>query len=84
MVHRPEPGEVVHVVCAFCQGRGLYPFGHPPSKAKCGLRNGKRYVLIRAPYATCPSCRGTGRDPKMQLTCRSCAGKGVVAVREKR
>ena len=72
----------MYVTCAFCGGRGIHPFGHPPSKAKCGVCNGRGRVLIRFPYATCPACGGTGRDPKMIITCRRCAGKGVVAVRE--
>lgn len=27
----PRPGEVVAARCGFCDGRGIYPFGHPSS-----------------------------------------------------
>ncbi|MCG2769708.1 MAG: hypothetical protein L6435_15220 [Anaerolineae bacterium] len=78
----PQPGEVVAVRCGFCGGRGIYPFGHPPSGANCGVCNGRGWVYIRAPYAPCPACRGTGRILGQWMTCRPCRGKGVVPVRE--
>lgn len=80
--HAPRPGEVVAVRCGFCGGRGIYPFGHPPSGANCGVCNGRGWVHIRAPYALCPACRGTGRLAGQWMTCCRCRGKGVVPVRE--
>jgi len=77
-----QPGEVVAAHCGFCDGQGVYPFGHPPSQASCGVCNGRGWVHIRAPYALCPVCRGTGRISGQWMTCRRCRGKGVVAVRE--
>ena len=77
-----QPGEVVAVRCGFCDGRGIYPFGHPPSGANCGVCNGRGWIYIRAPYAWCPACRGTGRIAGQWMTCRRCRGKGVVPVRE--
>ena len=77
-----QPGEVVAVGCGYCGGGGIYPFGHPPSRANCGVCNGRGWVYIRAPYAWCPACLGTGRIAEKWMTCRRCRGKGVVPVRE--
>ena len=77
-----QPGEVGLVHCGFCGGQGVYPFGHPPSAASCGVCNGRGTVYIRAPYALCPVCRGTGRFAGVWMTCRRCRGKGMVPVRE--
>ena len=77
-----EPGTVVAARCGFCGGSGIYPFGHPPSRSNCGVCNGRGWVHIRAPYALCPACRGTGRIAGKWMTCRRCRGKGIVPVRE--
>ena len=44
-----QPGEVMAVHCGFCDGQGIYPFGHPPSQASCGVCNGRGWVHMRAP-----------------------------------
>lgn len=79
-----RPGEMNKVACAFCRGVGIYPFGHPPSRARCGVCGGRGWVLIRAPYAGCPACLGTGRVPGKWMSCANCLGKGVVPVPEEK
>ena len=55
-----QPGEVMAVHCGFCDGQGVYPFGHPPSQASCGVCNGRGWVHMRAPYAYARSAGGRG------------------------
>lgn len=81
--HDVRPGELVVVRCGFCGGRGIYPFGHPPSQAQCGVCKGRGWVYVVAPYILCPVCGGTGRISDRWMTCRRCAGKGVISVRGK-
>ncbi|MCG2769047.1 MAG: hypothetical protein L6435_11795 [Anaerolineae bacterium] len=78
--HGARPGEMVKVTCPFCRGRGIYPFGHPSSRAKCGVCGGRKWVLIRTPYMTCTACGGNGRIPGKWMSCANCLGKGVVPV----
>ena len=57
--HDVRPGELVVVRCGFCGGRGIYPFGHPPSQAQCGVCKGRGWVYVVALYVLCPVCDGT-------------------------
>lgn len=79
---RSEAGQLVKIECAFCKGRGIYHFGHPPSQAKCSVCSGRGEARIRAPYKKCPACNGTGAVPGKWMSCITCGGKGVVHVRE--
>ena len=72
------------VECAYCDGRGVDPFGIPYPKSNCGVCGGRKVVRVRRPYLVCPSCRGTGKHPHRRLTCTVCKGKGAVTVPEQR
>jgi DnaJ-class molecular chaperone len=69
------------VTCGFCGGRGLYPFGHPRSRAHCAICAGRGWVRVMKPFTKCPACAGRGAIPGRALSCPTCLGRGVLAAR---
>lgn len=78
MMHSPND----YVVCAFCHGRGIDPFGVMSPTSACGACGGAGHVRVVEPRAGCAFCAGTGVQPGTRLTCGACRGKGVQTVRE--
>ena len=76
-----EPGEMVHVKCVYCYGRGTDPFGLPAPESNCLVCRGKGYNRVLTPYIVCATCNGTGKMPGQRMTCTACKGKGVRMVR---
>jgi DnaJ-class molecular chaperone len=73
----PQDAVVVEeVMCAFCGGRGIDPFGIMSSLSRCCVCGGSGKVLVQVPHIPCAHCRATGAIKT--LTCTVCAGKGVV------
>ena len=74
------PENLVSVTCAFCKGTGRDPYGlsHLSNCVVCG---GRRTVLVREPYETCPACEGTGLYFRSHMYCWTCRGKGVLPVK---
>lgn len=83
-IKRPngEPTPREEVTCAFCNGKGIDPFGILSSRSICQVCLGKGKVYIKPPYIECAFCGGTGVYPDKRLTCTVCGGKGVVTVPE--
>ena len=67
------------VTCAFCDGKGLDPFGLLSPHSKCQVCSGKGKVNVKGPTIECAFCGGTGVFPGKRVTCYVCRGKGVVA-----
>lgn len=70
------------VTCAFCQGRGLDPFGLLSPLAACQVCLGRGRVSVRTPFRACAYCQGSGVQPHRRLTCGACEGRGVQTVPE--
>lgn len=66
------------IPCAFCNGKGLDPFGVPSPVSKCQVCWGKGEVRIKAPTHGCAFCGGSGVHPHTRLCCTVCCGKGRV------
>lgn len=71
-----------YVVCAFCDGRGIDPFGVMSTISVCGSCGGTGHVRVPEPRAGCAFCAGSGVQPGTRLTCGACHGKGAQTVRE--
>jgi len=69
-------GEMVFVTCGFCGGRGLYPFGHPPSSARCAICNGQGKVRVKDAVRHVRSLPGDGRCPRQGAELHLLSGKG--------
>ena len=67
------------VTCAFCDGKGLDPFGLLSAHSKCQVCSGKGEINVKEPTIECAFCGGTGVFPGRRATCYVCGGKGVVA-----
>ena len=70
----------VSVRCAFCKGTGKDP-GITSYVSKCVACGGRGKGVIGEPYDTCPNCGGEGRSPGAPVHCKSCRGRGVIALR---
>lgn len=70
------------IKCAFCNGKGLDPFGIPSSLSSCQTCLGRGTVKVHGKTVPCPYCTGDGKDPHHRLTCPVCWGKGAVTVAE--
>ena len=70
--------ETVEVLCAFCKGTGLDPFGVMSKLATCQVCGGTGRVELNPPTAPCAFCRGTGVHLNSRLTCTTCGGVGTV------
>lgn len=66
------------IVCAFCRGQGVDPFGIPSKFSKCQVCNGRKKNIILKPSEECPVCLGTGVYKHHCLPCAVCKGKGQV------
>jgi len=75
--HRQPTTEVI---CAFCGGRGLDPFGIMSPLATCQVCGGTGRRTLHPPIAPCAFCRGTGVHPFSRLTCTTCGGVGTVEI----
>lgn len=71
-----------YVVCAFCEGQGVDPFGVMSTLSVCGSCSGAGRVRVPEPRAGCAFCAGRGVRPSTRLTCGACGGKGVQTVKE--
>ena len=65
------------VVCAFCGGHGVDPFGIMSPLSTCVVCSGERKHIISLPIAKCAFCHGSGVHPHSRLTCTCCSGLGV-------
>jgi len=68
--------------CAFCDGKGLDPFGILSPLSICQVCGGKGKIMVFEPAIACAFCGGSGIYPGRRLTCTACGGKGVVTVKE--
>lgn len=66
------------VTCAFCEGKGLDPFGILSSRSKCQVCSGKGKAKVKRATIECAFCGGTGVFPGQRITCYICKGLGVV------
>ncbi len=66
------------VTCAFCEGKGLDPFGLLSPHSKCQVCSGTGKAKLMGPTIECAFCGGTGVFPGQRITCSVCGGKGVV------
>ena len=62
--------------CAFCNGKGIDPFGIMSRLSDCLVCLGKGVVQVQVPYMACAHCQGGG--PIRRLSCEVCRGKGSV------
>lgn len=74
--------KAVEVICAFCRGKGIDPFGVMSPLSTCQVCGGKGVRELPAPVARCAFCRATGVYSDSRLTCTSCGGVGWVAIPE--
>lgn len=75
-----KQGEVIEVLCAFCGGAGLDPFGVMSPLARCQVCSGTGRHTLLSPAAVCAFCQGSGVHPFSRLTCTTCNGVGTVEV----
>lgn len=66
------------MVCAFCQGRGLDPFGIPSRFSKCQVCKGRKENVVLLPHEECSACLGSGVYKHHRLPCAVCKGRGVL------
>jgi DnaJ-class molecular chaperone len=78
--HRVSRGQITEVVCAFCGGKGLDPFGIMSPLAECQVCDGTGHVELTEPTGSCAFCQGTGVYPNSRLTCIACDGVGTVEI----
>ena len=69
-----------NVLCAFCGGKGLDPFGIMSPLATCQVCGAAGRRTLSPPTRPCAFCRGTGVYPGSRLTCTTCGGVGTVQV----
>jgi len=68
--------------CAFCQGKGLDPFGLLSPISECQACGGTGKVEVKEPMIKCAFCMATGVYPhNARVTCTVCNGKGMVTVK---
>jgi hypothetical protein len=65
------------VTCAFCQGKGVDPYGPPARPARCEVCGGRGEVDVPVPHIVCAFCKGSG-SPRT-FRCPVCVGVGVLA-----
>ena len=70
--------ETVQIPCAYCDGKGVDPFGIPSPRSKCQVCGGRGKVNVDKHNMKCAFCDGTGVYPDKRMTCTVCNGKGVV------
>jgi len=73
---------VKEIKCAFCQGKGMDPFGLLSPLAICQVCGGKGKVTVMEPAINCAFCEGTGIHRDQRITCVVCGGKGMVTVKQ--
>jgi DnaJ-class molecular chaperone len=71
-------GTMEEVTCAFCNGRGIDPFGIMSWISTCCVCGGRGVVQVQAPYRRGAHCRGTGAVKT--LTCTVCHGTGYLSL----
>ena len=71
----PEPDRG-WVICAFCGGTGVDPFGIMSERSTCTRCGGHGVVFVRPPHLRCVYCHGTGQHKT--YACPVCKGSGVV------
>lgn len=64
------------VVCAFCRGDGVDPFGVMSAISTCSICGGSGRVLAPESRVECAFCGATGVQPGTRLSCGGCHGKG--------
>ena len=70
--------EIIEVLCAFCGGQGLDPFGIMSPRAACQVCGGRGHRTLHQPISGCVFCGGTGVNSRSHLTCITCGGVGKV------
>ena len=70
------------LVCGFCNGTGVDPFGVMSTMSTCTACEGAGQVRVREPRAGCAFCGGRGVQPGSRLTCGACRGKGAQTIKE--
>lgn len=78
--------EEKEIKCAFCEGKGIDPFGllHPGAKCQvCGGRGRVSIAIFEDKLIKCHYCHGSGKHPFTRMTCTSCNGRGVVLIDKK-
>lgn len=68
--------EKVEVTCAYCRGMGKR------RGSVCHVCRGTGKAALYQPTRRCAYCRGTGIQPRSNLTCSVCGGVGTVTVVE--
>lgn len=71
-----------YVVCAFCDGQGVDPFGVMSALSVCTACGGTGRVRVPEPRAGCAFCGGRGVQPGGRLNCGACRGKGAQTIKE--
>lgn len=64
------------IVCAYCHGRGVDPFGVPSKLSLCQICKGRKKNVVLEPFEECPACLGTGVYKHHRLPCAVCKGRG--------
>jgi DnaJ-class molecular chaperone len=65
------------VICAYCNGAGR---AHLNKDLTCNVCRGHGVVPIASrDIASCPACKGLGRECGSGLPCLACKGKGVIS-----
>lgn len=72
------PTKTVQIICAFCKGKGVDPFGIFSKLSACPVCQGRRKVMASNPNEKCPACKGKGVFTNSRLPCAVCGGKGVA------
>lgn len=72
----------IRIVCGFCEGQGIDPFGVMSSRSKCQVCSGRGTVTVREPARECAFCAGSGIHQDQRIPCIVCRGKGMVTVKE--
>ncbi len=50
--------EIIKVTCAFCNGKGTYPFSLLSAKISCIVCGGEGRVEVSTPIIKCAYCKG--------------------------
>jgi len=66
------------IKCAFCDGKGVDPFGLLSTISKCQVCGGEGSVTVEDPAIKCAFCKATGKHRDLRLPCLVCGGKGMV------